>query len=268
MKKTLYDVGGRPFYDDDIQTIQDEAQIAALAIYRALGRDCIVSGCTVTATGSTYSVGAGLVYLGGELLRFLGATAVSLPAGLVAGAVAVLDERTYQTGDTKTCIQEQSAVLGAAGAGVPVYPAGGLTLQHLLRAAQWETGDVKWGQLLATNYDATGLGMPGSVAWGWALCNGQNKTADLRGAFAAGYDPDRTDYAAVGATGGEEAHTLGARELPVTSVPRYNGRITFSGGDSNGFAAQDGGPTSFGGSQAHENRPPFYVLAARQWMGF
>ena len=208
------------------------------------------------------------MFIGGNLLRFVGASGVALPTALVAGPLNVLDARVYQTGVTQTCIQEVPAVLGAAGAGVPVYAAGGLTAQHVLRSVQWELWDTKWGRLTATNYDATGLGVPGTMAWGWALCNGQNKTDDHRGRFVTGYDPDRADYAAVGATGGEETHTLGARELPVTSVPRYNGHITFSGGDSNGNAAQDGGATSFGGGQAHENRPPFYVLAARQWVGF
>ena len=278
MKLTQYADGGRPFYDDDIQTIQDEAQAAAAALYAGLGRDCIVSGCAVGGTAGNYTLGPGFVYVGGALLRFLGASGVALPAGLVAGPVNVVDERTYQTGDTKACIQEVSAVLGPAGSGVPVYPTGGLTLQHVLRAAQWEPGDVKWGQLVAANYDPTGLGLPGTAAWGWGLCNGQGGRAALRGAFVAGFDPDRADYGAVGRTGGEEKHTLTALEMP-SHAHAAGLKITDSKGDgeaafnaalvsSPGASGQAIATEAAGGGQAHENRPPYYVLAARQWVGF
>lgn len=169
-----------------------------------------------------------------------------------------------------------STILGATGSGVPVYAGGGLTLQHVLRAVQWEVGDVKWGQLVAANYDATGLGLPGTVAWGWGLCNGQNKTVDLRGRFVAGYDPDRADYGTVGTTGGEERHTLTVPEMP-SHAHDANFRITDSGADfpfvaaRNSAAGANGNEIitqSAGGGQTHENRPPFYVLAARQWVGY
>lgn len=279
MKKTIYAEGGRPFYDDDIQTIQDEAQAAALAIYAGLGRDCIVVGCTVAATGSTYTVAPGLVYIGGELLRFFGASGAALPAVLVAGAVSVLDERAYETGESKTCIQEQFAVLQAGTAGVLVYPAGGLTLQHLLRATQWEIGDLKYGNLVAADYDLnTGIGVAGGPAWGWALANGQGKAPDLGGRFVVGLNPDSTDYATVGAIGGEAAHTLTIAES-ATHDHASGLKITDSKGDgeANFNAALVSSPDakgkaikteSVGGGQPHENRPPFYTMAAKVWIGF
>ena len=263
------EAGGRPVANDDFQVLQDRDTVLGLpGLLTDLG-PCVVSGCRVYQTGSVWNVGPGLVWDGSQLLPFAGQSNVALPAMFAAGAVVVLDERAYQTGGTKTTIKGQAmelvAVDPAATSSLVVDTKGALTFWQ---RAQEKTREVGTAEYVTdtTGYDATGLGV--GPKRGWALANGQNKTADLRGQFVVGLDPTSADYVSVGQTGGEATHTLGARELPVTSVPRYNGRITFSGGDSNGFAAQDGGPTSFGGSQAHENRPPFYVLAARQWMGF
>jgi hypothetical protein len=279
MKEIVCAEGGRPFYDDDIQTIQDEAKASVLAVLAGLGLDCIVSGCTVTATGAAYMVSPGIVYLGGQLLRCLGASGVTLPAALVTGSISILDERTYQTGDTKTCIQEQFAeVAPNSPVGLQLYPDGGLTMSHALRNQVNELGDVKWGVLVTANYDAAGVGLPGTVAWGWGLCNGQGGRYDLRGAFVAGYDPDRTDYAAVGKTGGKESVPLTIDEMPNHAHPSNNLIVDSRGNGEGEFRAAYTASTSAkgknikietaGGGQGHENRPPFYVLAARQWLGF
>lgn len=290
MKETIYDEGGRPFYDDDLEIIQNEAQTAALALYAGLGRDCIVSGCAVAKTGNTntYTIGAGFVFIAGRLLRFLGASGVALPASLVAGEVTVLDERSYETGVTKTCIEEQFATVAPGPNGVPVHPLGGLTVQHVLRGTMWELGDIKAGQLVTADYDDTGLGKPGSLAWGWALANGNHKTANLSGQFVVGLDPSRDDYSQVGKTGGlEQVSLTGPQNGPHTHAPDggfaynqllrkapLNSRTTAASTDGNGNGGSEPDITtsqslqSSGQGEAHENRPPFYVLAMRQWIGF
>ncbi len=280
MKEVLFDTGGRPFYDDDLETIQAEAEASVLAVLEGFGHDCIVSGCTVSGAAGSYTITPGVVYFGGiGLLRFLGASGVSLPAALVGGDVSVVDERTYQTGITKTCIQEQfAAVLVNSAGGLQLYPGGGLTLAHVLRSQVNELGDVKWGRLVTANYDQTGLGLPGTVAWGWALCNGQNGADDLRSRFIVGYDPTNTDYAAVGGTGGAASVTLGLANLPA-HTHGAGLKITDSkgGGEAAFNAALTSSPNargnvittqSAGGGQAFDNRPPYYVLAGRQWVGF
>jgi hypothetical protein len=278
MRQIVCAEGGRPFYDDDLETIQGESLAAVVAVLTGLGQDCIVEGCGVTATGATYTVAPGFVFMGGQLLRFLGASGVTLPAALVTGSVSVLDERVYETGDTKTCIQEQFAVIEPdVPQGLQLYPAGGLTMAHALRNRINEVGDIKWGALNVDNYDSTGRGLPGTAAWGWGLCNGQKGRYDLRGAFVAGYDPDRTDYAAVGNVGGKETVALTLNETPAHAHESPN-RIVDSRGDgeaeyltaytaSTGARGKNITTKSAGGGQAHENRPPFYVLAARQWEG-
>jgi hypothetical protein len=211
MKKTVYAEGGRPLYDDDLQTIQTEAAIAATAVLAGLGYDCIVSGCTVSGAAGRYRIAPGLVYVGGELLRFMGATAVTLPASLVPGGVSVVyDERPYETGESKSCIQEEFAAVGAAGVGVPIHPAGGLTLQHVLRSAQWEIGDRKFSNMVVADYDPnTGVGIPGTPAWGWAI------DATLAGRVAVGLDPNNADFDKIGKQAGESTHPLTIPEMPA-----------------------------------------------------
>lgn len=128
-----------------------------------------------------------------------------------------------------------------------------------------------------------------AIPSGWGLCDGGGtpNRPDLRGRFIVGYDSTKTDYNAIGKTGGEEKHTLTVQELPehrfgdapqngVSGMPSVGGlglaRRT-SGGefktaqvDSLGAGTEVDVTEVFampavGGGQSHENRPPFYVLA-------
>ena len=151
-------------------------------------------------------------------------------------------------------------------------------MAHALRGQVHEVGEVKWGGLLSANYDPAGLGLPGTPAWGWALCNGQPGRYDLRGAFVAGYAPERTDYAAVGKTGGKQDVALTVNEMPNHSHDsnnlimdsRGNGEATFRAAYTASTSAKGKNikTETAGSGGAHENRPPFYVLATRQWVGY
>jgi microcystin-dependent protein len=108
---------------------------------------------------------------------------------------------------------------------------------------------------------------------GWALCNGANGTPDLRGKFVVGYNPSVSDYNTTGKTGGEATHTLSVAEMPSHIHP-YNDRDGTDNGGSNvagndqeadgdGTVRIDHTRTTSpqGSDQAHENRPPYFVLA-------
>lgn len=106
---------------------------------------------------------------------------------------------------------------------------------------------------------------------------------DLRGRFIVGHNPqDLTDYRTYGQTGGEKTHQLTVREMPVhmheTKDYYYAERKTggIDGEDLlqttiNGSSATDDDniylyykkhyTEASGANQAHENRPPYYVLA-------
>jgi hypothetical protein len=105
---------------------------------------------------------------------------------------------------------------------------------------------------------------------GWELCNGANGTPDLRGRFIVGYNPSATDYNNTGKTGGEAVHVLTENEMPSHTHGYYDVRDSdsYSGGDDaegsgDGVGRRDNYRTSnaTGGGAAHENRPPYYVLA-------
>lgn len=132
---------------------------------------------------------------------------------------------------------------------------------------------------------------------GWALCDGQNGTPDLRNRFIVGAG---SGYS-IGATGGEATHILTINEMPshthiqnahnhALTDPGHSHNIDLLGGggsgnrcvdaaateESNppnwsgivspaftGISINDATPTNqnAGGGAAHENRPPYYALA-------
>ena len=111
-----------------------------------------------------------------------------------------------------------------------------------------------------------------SVPDGWALCDGQTAngqtTPNLRGRFIVGYQSGDADYNSIGKTGGEKKHTLTVDEMPshnhtIANITNTSGGGTKTGDrdwheNKNGDNISSG---STGGGAAHENRPPYYVLA-------
>lgn len=119
--------------------------------------------------------------------------------------------------------------------------------------------------------------------------SGTFRIPDLRQRFIAGYDPNDSQYNTIGTALGEKYHTLSINEIPshahnvddyyyledwdtvsrATSIiyGSYQniGDIKFGAGASdhnNNVMLYKNHPTEYSGSGgAHENRPPYYVLA-------
>ncbi|UCH62330.1 MAG: hypothetical protein JSU77_11055 [Fidelibacterota bacterium] len=100
----------------------------------------------------------------------------------------------------------------------------------------------------------------------WALCDGTNGTPDLRDRFVVGAG---SGYG-VGATGGEASHILSVAEMPAhthlmdnnwwgSTGPAYTQNHWMD--ESSSIPPVDKYTGSTGGTQAHENRPPYYALA-------
>lgn len=285
MKSLVFDTGGRPLANDDLQTLQSELTAAIYGPW--LGRGAfIMTGCQVSGPAGAHTVAPGLVCLDGEFVRFYGASGVTLPMQLERDPSApyFLDERPYETGGTKPCIREYAAHLvpavGYTGREfVTLTAAGGKCWKHVVQAATRTIGEtqelVTPGSYVPAHYDPTGVGLAGTEAWGWALCNGQGGRADLRGRVTVGLDPDRADYDAVGDTGGVETVTLLVAQIPAHTHPLKMNVDTDGGSGQTLTRAGNAGASGVtpasdpaGGGQAHENRMPFYTVLKRVWVGF
>ncbi len=141
-------------------------------------------------------------------------------------------------------------------------------------------------------------GLISEIPEGWALCNGENGTPDLRDRFVVGAGQNYN----VGSTGGADKVTLTTSEMPLHN---HSARCANGGDHYHGYAGDDMLYDSFssvtyyndaqysydanstfdkqtgrmykttsegshthtvtiynaGGGEAHENRPPYYALA-------
>lgn len=131
-----------------------------------------------------------------------------------------------------------------------------------------------------TKFDGTGLGKWEML--GWALCNGDNGTRDLRSMFLVGLHPGVADYNSIGNTGGAASVALDIENLPSTPtdttvsneyyglIKRSNAgqNVTSAATDTSGSGTEPNiisTPLEFPYADAndvpHENRPPFYTMA-------
>lgn len=130
---------------------------------------------------------------------------------------------------------------------------------------------ISKGALVPTGTIIMWSGAAATVPDGWALCDGNNGTPDLRDRFIVG--AGNATYP-VGAKGGEAAHTLTVAEMPShfhTALGGGKDDLNFGGGNtyngeripwtrSDGQIANDEQTRATGGSKAHENRPPYCAL--------
>lgn len=135
------------------------------------------------------------------------------------------------------------------------------------------------GASLPSGLIAIWKGSTSTIPDGWALCNGQNGTPDLRDRFVLGAG---SGYS-VGNRGGEANHTLSTSEIPShTHTLSGSGSLPISdnGNGPSGseylyvayYDTKSRGKYSFdnilingsagytGGNLAHNNMPPYYAL--------
>lgn len=105
-----------------------------------------------------------------------------------------------------------------------------------------------------------------TVPEGWAVCDGQNGTPDLRGRFILGV----SEAHPMGETGGAEEVTLTVDEMPRHSHAYYLAKggksiVSSSVGNNTGYpylsnanSFADAG--DMGSNEPHPNMPPYYAL--------
>lgn len=306
MKNLELDNEGRPRANDDLKTLQQETQYAIFGQFFGLPA-CVVSGCEIrTQGGGQFDIAHGLVYIEGGIHRFNGVRATTLPMELYLDVAISSDPRPYFSGVSKDCMTERKVAaraVGGSGEVVLVAPEGILRFEKAREAVLRTNGELQWLTKLATaDYDTDGRGKYGTNAHGWQLANGNRGAADLRGLFPVAFDSRVSEYA-VGATGGAAAVTLAAAQVPQhthvmgtagdhshgmgSAASDNNGTTGFgdtyaksfgnSGGLDQNRRTQIGGNHSHtlhpsggnatGSTDEHENRPPFFALGTREWIG-
>lgn len=106
-------------------------------------------------------------------------------------------------------------------------------------------------------------GTANNIPTGWALCDGTNGTPDLRDKFVLGAGTTHV----VGTTGGAETVTLTVEQMPshnhtfnTMKKATEFGSIGWIAYGAKGTTANDSTTNNTGGSQPHENMPPYYTL--------
>ncbi len=269
-----------------IQSIIGEvAQLSSLG-----GENYILNGCEVIGNNVT----DGWLVVDNEILRFEGGANV-LDTHIhivedVENATYLEDLNNDNQGDSKPTYFYRKAVFGGAqGAAIAWDDLERYSPLVIQQKALTPVGAiVMWS------------GAVNNIPDGWALCNGANGTPDLRGKFVVGYDPGDNDYNAIGDQGGQKEVTLTEAEMPQhnhsgnTNVAGQHSHAfqlrqdDFGNGDGpsiqkntpnndegwQNFNTQSSGNHSHsfntnnkGGSQPHENRPPYFTLAFIQFKG-
>ncbi|MDR1455603.1 MAG: tail fiber protein [Tannerella sp.] len=284
-----------PASSDTLELLQQMINSSA-GLARLGGTDYILSGCADDGNGN---VGAGLIVINGEILPFEAGvkkakiTIRQTSKTLTAFGVEYPEAYIYRTAGFSDT--GEYAWSGFA----PVSTNG--ELLDMIRKIQGDApGTVKmWagqvskipsGFMLCNGDELQVADYPelfnalGSVFGG----NGSNTFGlpDLRGRFVAGYNNAQSDYSAMGKKGGNDKVTLTADQMPAHNhaggevYNKLSARAadvaspgTTSGVDARSPEAEYNiaGMTppewmqatikSVGGGEAHENRPPYFVLA-------
>lgn len=253
------------------------------------GDNYILSGCTVSGG----SVSDGVIVVAGEPIPFKGGAAVatitiveenvSVSAnGLTFDRARTLRYAKFATGSGSNYLNwadfkplKTNKQLEEAKATVKYVDD---------EVAKIQAGSIPTGVIVMWSGDVS------EVPQGWQLCDnslipGTNnkRTPDLRGKFIVGYNNDDVDYDVVGKVSGEKQVKLSLEQIPSHSHKvkdyyfserhnvggldgtDYSPNASIGSGDSDNdnhylyYKIHDTEVT--GGSMAHENRPPYYVLA-------
>jgi microcystin-dependent protein len=231
MRKIIPQTGGHPLRLNDVMLLQGAViDIAtALAGTANAGNSCVLQGCTVAGN----NIGGGWIYFNGEIYETFSIILPSpSPGQSLYWNVVETTEDPVSLSSPYTVKYQDLVFKGVhkKRTMVPVWATSGtiadvslprITTAMVNGGLNPIGGIMMWNGIITNFFSGTGLGIFSMT--GWALCNGQNGTTDLRSRFIVGYDPGVTDFNALGKTGGGSFSTLTIANLPVHNHP-----ITFN----------------------------------------
>jgi len=241
------------------------------------GANYILAGCVDDGSGN---VSAGSIVINGEILpleagkkktkitvqqkhKTLTAFGADYPEALISRTAKFSDTGEYNWGNfarvlTNSQIEEKINKIS----GVPVGSVlmwsgkiGDFSNEYMLCNGNF-ISKIDYPELYSVIGDMYGAG------------GNSFRIPDLQSRFIVGYSPNQTDYNNPGKTGGSETVTLS-----VAQIPSHAHRVKAEGASGNGEGdrhritdwtseSQDiKSSESIGGNHAHENRPPYFVLA-------
>ena len=230
-------------------------------------------GCENTGSGSNYIIGQGAVFFNGEVFQVPAATFTISGTNVAVGSIQTTyfsatnaDPVTFTDSVNRNVHQIRQIVFapGLSGSGAFDYnnafdirskPQGciGQIINIALDTSQ-----------ISSNFDSSGRGTSERLK-GWAICNGNNGTYNLKGRVLVAYNPSDGDFNTLGATGGEKTHQLTKAELPLYNLTRGTNSESVQGGSNviQGNSTGTAGTeiiSSGGGDQPHNNLQPYAVV--------
>lgn len=275
MKQLRSIQGGYPRRMDYLLNMQSELLAVANSMFGKLNQDMVLSGCDLTDHGNgTVSIGPGIVFVSGEVIRFDGAANIpsDLSKAFLKDAIVYTEPKIFADGLSKQVYAEAKAIIGDVTSITQIKVSTELyTLATYIRdvaasyAVKGEYKDIyDFDGTFLTNFDSTGLGITARYQ-DWALDNGENGTPGSVGrvlisvgTFTDPVTGQQTVYE-MGDKVGERMHKLTIPEMPNHShtydKPRNENNVD-AGGNSRFGAIQNGNTGGVGGDQPHNNMQP------------
>jgi len=227
----------------------------AFADYMAVTDSFFVQGGEVTeapsGSGVEYTITDGVVCLAGEFMPLVGGTVLKSAAQVVYLSIQDNGVDDYPVpnldGQVDHVMRERKAVMQVG----LTLPVGSFAL-NLARKAEIDMQRLKGrivpkGGILPyfgsmANFDATGLGLGGTPAEGWAVCNGLNGTVDMRGLVPLGatnvpssgagalYEGVSPGVTNAGDAVGNDGAIIGANNLPEHTHPYSDSYVSWPSG--------------------------------------
>jgi microcystin-dependent protein len=273
-----------PLSTEGLDFIQLQIMLAAEYASTA-GGNYILSGCAVSGGRAA----SGIMVINGEILTFVGGDLQDKVRIVEMSESITAEGSNYPDSYVRRYVefgQNLSNVDTFNFADLKAFPTNRFLLEN--SATKTELEELK-NLAMPKGAIIMWSGSTTSLPAGFALCNGQNVTGygtvpDLRGRFVVGFDVEKSNTPANNTTTGENYGKVGNKgglrevALSVAQMPSHNhtteqfsrkGYPDGSGDRTNNYYFIDGSRgkdssliiNSTGGGQAHENRPPYYVLA-------